>query len=121
MISKVGVTLYRWAGSLGPLRITSECSECDFAVAVVRDVMSAHPDWPVQFEVKPWLNHVRQALSYGGWHAPVLIVDNRLVTQGRVPSYRRVESAIQSALDEQRQGHSERPDSADAKVPGGCC
>ncbi len=115
MLSKIKITLYRWAGSLGPFRITSECVECDFAVAVIRDVLSAHPDWPAEFEIKPWLNHIWQALSYGGWHAPVLIIDNRLVTQGRVPLYRRVEAAIQSALARRR------PSNADAKVPSGCC
>lgn len=121
MLPKVKVELYPWAGSWGPFRITGECIECDYAVAAIREVVSAHPDWPVEFEIKPWLNHIWEALSYGGWHAPVLIIGNRLVTQGRVPTDREVEAAIQSALMGPRRGLSDRPGNADVNVPSGCC
>lgn len=100
MSSKVKVELYRWAGSWGPFRITGECIECDFAVAAIREIVSAHPDWPVEFEIKPWLDHMWEALRHGGWHAPVLIVDGRLVSQGRVPTDSEIETAIQSAIAE---------------------
>lgn len=100
MSSRVKVELYRWAGSCGPFRITGECIECDFAVAAIRETVSAHPDWPVEFEIKAWLDHAWEALRHGGWHAPVLIVDGRLVNQGRVPTDREIETAIQSAMAE---------------------
>jgi 3-deoxy-D-manno-octulosonic-acid transferase len=98
MLPKIKVTLYRWAGSLGPFRITTECLECDFAVATIRAVLSAHPDWPVELEVKPWLDHFWEALRYGGWHAPVVLVNARLATQGRVPTRAELEQALARAL-----------------------
>lgn len=98
MLPRIKVTLYRWAGSLGPFQITSECVECDFAVAAIRRVLSAHPDWPVEFEIKPWLNHAWEALRCGGWHAPVVVVNARLATQGRVPTRAELERALAGAL-----------------------
>ncbi|MCI0348127.1 MAG: thioredoxin family protein [Acidobacteriales bacterium] len=97
MLPKIKMELYRWAGSLGPFRITSDCIECDFAVAAIHEVMAAHPDWPVELEIKPWLNHAWEALRHGGWHAPVLLVNGRLATQGRVPTRAELEQAIAQA------------------------
>lgn len=98
MLPKTKVTLYRWAGSLGPLQITSECVECDFAVAAIRSVLSAHPDWPVEFEIKPWLDHIWEALRRRGWHAPIVLVNGRLATQGRVPTRAELERALAGAV-----------------------
>lgn len=120
MIPRVKVELYRWAGSWGPFRITGECIECDFAVAAIREVMSAHPDWPVEFEIKPWLDHIWGALRHGGWHAPVLIIDGRLVTQGHVPTVMEIEFAIQEALNE-RNIYPPRPPRNPTKQPSCGC
>ena len=94
MFPSIKVTLYRWAGSLGPFRITSECVECDFAVAAIRNLMTAHPEWPVEFEIKPWLDYAWEALRRGGWHAPVVVVNGRLAVQGRVPTRAELEQAV---------------------------
>ena len=94
----VKITLYRWAGEKWGFRIRSECVECDLAVAQVRAVASAHPDWPLDVEVKPWLTHLWESLRHGGWHAPVVLVDRRLVRQGTVPTRAELEVAVGLAL-----------------------
>lgn len=94
----IKITLYRWAGKKWGLCIESECAECDLAVAQVRAVASAHPDWLTELEVKPWLTYLWESLRHGGWHAPVVLVDGRLVCQGIVPSRETLEAALQFAL-----------------------
>ncbi len=97
MSDSIKITVYRWAGEKWFFRIHSECSECDVAVAQVRYLLAAHPDWPVELEVKPWLTHVWESLRHGGWHAPVVLVDGQLLRQGAVPTRAELEARIQIA------------------------
>lgn len=106
MSAIVKITVYRWAGKLGPFRITGECAECDFALAQARGVLTSHPDWPVAIEAKPWLGHFWEALRSGGWHAPIILINGRLVSQGRIPEYAVLEKAVRHALESPAQ---ERP------------
>lgn len=94
----INITIYRWAGEKWFLRIGSECAECDLTVAQVRNLLAAHPDWPVSFETKPWLTHLWESLRRGGWHAPVVLVDGRVIRQGTVPTRRELEGAVRQAL-----------------------
>lgn len=98
MLPTIKIELYRWAGSLGPLRITRDCMDCVAAVAAIREVMAAHPDWPVELEVKPWLNHAWEALRRGGWHAPIVLVNGRLAMQGRIPTRVELEQSVARVL-----------------------
>lgn len=94
----IRITVYRWAGQKWFFRIRSECAECDLAVAQVRNLLTAHPDWPVAFEAKPWLSYLWESLRHGGWHAPVTLVDGRVVRQGKVPGRGELEAAVGQAL-----------------------
>lgn len=98
MADRVRITVYRWAGKKWFLRIRSECEECDLAVAQVHSLLDAHPDWPVSFEAKPWFSHLWESLRLGGWHAPVLVVDGRVIRQGKVPARAELEAAVGQAL-----------------------
>ncbi len=98
MSATVKITVYRWAGKLGPLRITGECVECDFALAQARGLLTSHPDWPVEIEAKPWLDHFWEALRCGGWHAPIVAVNGKAVSQGEIPEYGTLERAVVRAL-----------------------
>ena len=39
---------------------------------------------PVIIEIKPWLTHIFESLRRGGWHAPVILVNGKLFSQGIV-------------------------------------
>ncbi len=95
----VKITVYRWAGEKWFFRIHSECVECDLAVGQARRVVSAYPDWPVELEVKPWLTCLWESLRHGGWHAPVVLVDGKLVRQGKVPARAELDAAVRRALE----------------------
>ncbi len=98
MRDTVTITIYRWAGKKWFIRIEGECIECDLTVSQVRTLIERNPNWPIELEVKPWLTHVWEALRHGGWHAPVLFVDGRLVQQGTGPTYPELEVAVRRAL-----------------------
>ncbi len=98
MKNAVKIAIYRWAGKKWFFHIHSKCVECDLTVAQARAVVSSHPDWSVELEVKPWLTHLWEALRHGGWHAPVVVVDGHLLRQGTVPSRAELGAAVRSAL-----------------------
>lgn len=81
----VSIRLYRWAGSWGPFKIRIPCGEC----TLTRDVLDSTlrkelRGIPVDFVVKDWLSYWWESLGYGGWHAPVVVVDGKVVCQGGI-------------------------------------
>lgn len=98
MTDAIKITVYRWAGQKWFFRISGECVECDLVVGQVKRLLSAHPDWPVELEVKPWLTHLWEALRHGGWHPPVVFVGERLVRQGTIATRTELEAAVRQAL-----------------------
>ena len=59
------------------------CEECDLTVRLVQRVASDLPH--VEVRIKPWFNHLFDALRRGGWHPPVVTINGRVTTQGVVP------------------------------------
>lgn len=98
MSNPIRITIYSWAGEKWLIRIRNECAECSLAVAQARRLLAAHPEWPLELEVKPWLTHLWESLRRGGWHAPVVLVDGRVVRQGTVPPLAELEAAARDAL-----------------------
>ena len=99
MKDAVKVTIYRWAGRKWFFHIEGECIECDLAVSQVRRLVRANPSWPIELEIKPWLNHIWESVRRGGWHAPVLLVDGKLVRQGTIPTMTELHVAVRRALE----------------------
>lgn len=79
----VTVTLYRWAGQWGPFSVKIPCGECALTHDVIADTLKHELDGiPVRVEVQDWLSNWWKPLRHGGWHAPIVIVEGRLVSQG---------------------------------------
>lgn len=72
------------------------------SVGVAKKLVAGHPEWPVELETKPWLTHIGESLRHGGWHAPVVMVDGRIVRQGTVPTLAELEHAVRRALASHR-------------------
>jgi hypothetical protein len=86
---KPDILVYYITGrQLGPLSIPqSWCEECDLTVRAVRSVLEElDPEKTLDVAVKPWLRHALQALAVGAWHAPVVIIDGEILSQGVVPN-----------------------------------
>ncbi|WP_439860827.1 glutaredoxin family protein [Pseudomonas sp. MBLB4136] len=79
----VRITLYRWAGRFGPLRIRIPCGECALTRDVIEDTLANElADIPVELRLRDWLSQWWQPLLKGGWHAPIVMVEGRVISQG---------------------------------------
>jgi glutaredoxin len=75
--------LYRWAGVWGPFRIRIPCGECALTRHIIDDVpVNEAKNILTQFVVRDWLNCWWQPLFRGGWHAPIVMVEGALISQG---------------------------------------
>ncbi|USG61919.1 hypothetical protein NBZ79_02890 [Sneathiella marina] len=80
----VNLTLYRWAGAWGPFKVNIPCGECSLTVDVITDTLETElAGISVELEIKDWLTEWWKPLPKGGWHAPIVLVDGKLVSQGR--------------------------------------
>lgn len=79
----VRIVIYRWAGQWGPFKVRIPCGECTLTLDIVRDTMATELDGiPVELEVRDWLSNWWKPILKGGWHAPIVMVDGDIVSQG---------------------------------------
>lgn len=81
--SPVRITLYRWAGRWGPFRVKIPCGECALTRDVILDALDNElAAAEVELEVHDWLSNWWKPLRKGGWHAPIVLVEDEIVSQG---------------------------------------
>ncbi|MEO0880135.1 MAG: glutaredoxin [Pseudomonadota bacterium] len=81
---RVQLRLYKWAGQWGPFKVKIPCGECALTEDVIEDTL-AHElaNAEVDFTVKEWLTYWWEPLmAGGGWHAPIVLVGNKVIGQG---------------------------------------
>ena len=79
----VEVVLYRWAGKWGPFKVKIPCGECTLTSDIIRDTIENElAGIPVNFVTRDWLSNWWRPILKGGWHAPIVLVDGRIVSQG---------------------------------------
>lgn len=79
----VVVTLYRWAGQWGPFKVNIPCGECALTVDVLKDTFAGElAGIPIELEDRVWLTNWYKPLLKGGWHAPIVMVDGKIISQG---------------------------------------
>ncbi len=79
----VTITVYRWAGSWGPFSVKIPCGECTLTKDVIEDTIKEElAGISVQLEMQDWLTNWWKPLLKGGWHAPIVMVNGRIVSQG---------------------------------------
>lgn len=82
-MNPVRITLYRWAGVWGPFRIKIPCGECSLTKDVLLDTFRHElAEIPVELDMRDWLTYWWQPLRSGGWHAPIVMVEGRVISQG---------------------------------------
>ena len=92
------ITVYPITGRQLFFRVPqSWCEECDLTIRLVRSVVD-DLDGDFDVRVKPWFNHLFDALRRGGWHAPVVTIDGRIFSQGVVPDEGKLREAIGAAV-----------------------
>ncbi len=79
----VNITLYRWGGQWGPFKVNIPCGECSLTRDVLQDTFETElKGVPVTLETKEWLSNWWEPLPKGGWHAPIVMVEGRIISQG---------------------------------------
>lgn len=75
--------MFRWAGSWGPFRIKIPCGECTLTKDVIHDTIETDlKGIPVKLDIRDWLNEWWKPFVKGGWHAPIVMVEGKVITQG---------------------------------------
>ncbi len=97
----IRVVLYKYTGPQGLFTIPeSWCRECDLLVRATERAI-AESGLEVDFRIRPWFLWMAVPfLRHFGWHAPILVVGGRMVSQGIVAK----ESAILEALQRAARG-----------------
>jgi glutaredoxin len=81
--NRVVVTLFRWAGAWGPFKVKIPCGECSLSKDVILDTLSAElAGIPVDLDIREWLSEWWKPLLKGGWHAPIVMVEGKVIAQG---------------------------------------
>jgi len=79
----VEIILFRWAGSWGPFSIRVPCGECSLTSDVILDTMACELSGiPIHLDTRDWLSEWWRPILKGGWHAPIVLVNGRVVSQG---------------------------------------
>lgn len=79
----VRVTLYRWAGKWGPFKVKIPCGECALTKDVLLDTFETDlAGIPIELDVRDWLTEWYKPLPKGGWHAPIVLVEDKIISQG---------------------------------------
>ena len=83
MSRTIKIALYHWAGSWGPFKITVPYGECSLTEAVILDCIETDLQGiEVDFQQFDWLSQWWKPLRSGGYHAPIVLVEGKLVSQG---------------------------------------
>ncbi|AKB08399.1 glutaredoxin [Vibrio cholerae] len=83
MTTPIKVTLYRWAGHFGPFKVNIPCGECTLTKDILADTFANElAGVPIELEVKDWLSYWWEPLKLGTWHAPIVVVAGKVISQG---------------------------------------
>ncbi len=75
--------LYRWGGKWGPFKVNIPCGECTLTTDIVKDVLEHElKTAEVELTVRDWLSHMVKAVFQGARHAPVLMLNGKVLSQG---------------------------------------
>ncbi|EGG98101.1 Glutaredoxin [gamma proteobacterium IMCC2047] len=79
----VTIILYRWAGAWGPFKVSIPCGECTLTRDIISDTIKHElAGIGVELQVYDWLSCWWRPLQKGAWHAPIVMVDGRVISQG---------------------------------------
>ena len=91
------IIIYRFAGKQGLFTIPKDwCQECDLLIDMVQDVVrELGMEEKVDLKIRPWFPWAWFVfLRYFAWHAPMLIINGKLISQGIVPKRLDVADAL---------------------------
>ena len=83
MNNPVNITVFRWAGEWGPFKVKIPCGECALTKDIIQDCIDSDLSGiDVELDMRDWLTEWWKPLPKGGWHAPIVLVNGRIISQG---------------------------------------
>ena len=83
MHNPVNITVFRWAGTWGPFKVSIPCGECALTKDIIQDCIDTDlAGIQVELDMRDWLTEWWKPLPKGGWHAPIVLVNGKIVSQG---------------------------------------
>ena len=83
MNKPVNITVFRWAGAWGPFKVSIPCGECALTKDIIQDCIDTDlAGIQVELDMRDWLTEWWKPLPKGGWHAPIVLVNGKIVSQG---------------------------------------
>ena len=83
MTDKAAITVFRWAGAWGPFKVKIPCGECALTLDIIHDTLAQElAGIEVHLDVRDWLSEWWKPLVKGGWHAPIVMVNGSVISQG---------------------------------------
>ena len=82
-MAKVKIKIYKWGGKFGPFKIKTTCGECSLSINIIHDVAKEFGNI-IEIEEVPWLDNWHRVIKKGGWHAPIITVNEKVISQGVV-------------------------------------
>lgn len=80
----ISIQVYRWAGSWGPFKVSIPCGECSLTKDIIQDTIDNELEGiSVNLDIRDWLSEWWKPLLKGGWHAPIIMVEGKIISQGR--------------------------------------
>jgi len=107
-MQEVNILVYRWAGSWGPFKVNIPCGECSLTKDIIQDTIDNDLEGiPVKLEIRDWLNEWWKPLMKAGWHAPIVMVEGKVVSQGEALNRGLLTQAVIQAHAERNKINSE--------------
>ena len=104
----VNIQVFRWAGSWGPFKVNIPCGECSLTKDIIQDTIDNDLDGiSVNLDIRDWLSEWWKPLMKGGWHAPIVMVEGKVISQGKALNRGVLSQAVIEAYAEKNQIESE--------------
>ena len=102
-MEKLEITIYRFTGQQLFFEVPKEwCEECDMTIGLTRSVLrelGLENDPRVRLVIKPWFANALKALTSGGWHPPIMLINDAVFSQGVVPNRQRLKRVLTRLLN----------------------
>ncbi len=85
----INITIYRLTGNQGFFSVPNKwCEECDILVRMVKNtIKDLEIEDKTKLTIRPWFPWFWQPLLINlAWHAPILTINGKLISQGIVPN-----------------------------------
>ena len=96
----VNIQIYKVTGKQLFFKVPPKvCEECDLLIAMTRKVVNEINDDRIKIEVKPWLNNFLSAMIKHAWHPPVILINNHIFSQGKIPDEKLLKQKVLEELE----------------------